>query len=351
MLSRLNQRKFKSILFYLVAWIVAGIVFYFFRFVGQESTYSTLALQLFVQFSILGGLSQGVHEVYVLRDDRFRRPFLESLVIRGIYHASMISVNMLVVYFLWSMLERGNMFLPGYQEEIKALVHFPDIWIFFFYAYFTGNLVTFLRSVNKKSGPRMFFNSFLGKYQDPTEEERVFLFLDLRSATTLAEEIGHYTYSSFLRDYFRLVSNCCVENHGEVYQFAGDGVFLTWRMDHCRRRARPLVCYRDLVECFRNTRGQFEKKYGRHPEFKAAIHVGRVIATEVGNFGSSMAYHGDALNTTARLQSMCNLLKQDLLVSETFVRKMPSLEGFALQSQGSYQLKGKKEELEVFGLL
>jgi len=249
---------------------------------------------------------------------------------------------------LWQNTESTEMLGHNTPKELAGILEQDELWAFVGFAFASSHAITFVRSVNKKFGSRVLLNALLGKYQDPTEEERVFMFIDLRSATTMAEDLGHFSYSAFLRDYFRLVSNCCVENSGEVYQFAGDGVILTWTISTCRKRAKPLNCYRDLIVCFRNTRHRFERKYGTYPQFKVAFHVGRVIATEVGNFGSEMAYHGDALNTTARLQAMCNLLKKEALASESFVRKMPTLEGFRAENQGSYQLKGKKGDLEVY---
>jgi adenylate cyclase len=35
---------------------------------------------------------------------------------------------------------------------------------------------------------------------------------------------------------------------------------------------------------------------------KAGAHVGRVVATEVGTIKSEIVFHGDVVNTTARVQ-------------------------------------------------
>ena len=350
-LSRLNQRKAKSIAFYMLSWLALCLFFLFVRYHGTPIPLSwDILFPAMLQFAVLNGLSQGIYEVYVLGDDRFHRPLFEAVVMRSIFNLTMLLCNVAVVFLLWSSQLSGEMLNEHIPAHLAALRESQDMHVFVGYGYVASFLITFARSVIKKFGVRVAINSILGKYQDPKEEERIFMFLDLKSATTLAEELGHFTYSAFLRDYFRLVSNCCVENQGEVYQFAGDGVILTWTMGSCRRHPKPLVCFHDLVICFRNTSRKFEQKYGSSPQFKAALHVGRVIATEVGNFGSEMAYHGDAINTTARIQAMCNLLKKDILVSETFLRKMPHLGGFSAESQGAFQLKGKNRDLEVFAM-
>jgi len=351
MLSRLNQRKLKSIGFFVLAWLAVASFYLFIRYFGMPTPIAwDILIPCTIQFGLLAGLSQGIYEVFVLGDDRFHRTLIESTIIRTIFSSSSILSNIIIVHFLATLQNQDEMFTPSSMDSLVQVLSSQEIMIFFIFMFISSFLITFARSVSKKFGSRVLINSVLGKYQDPTEEERIFMFIDLKSATTLAEELGHFSYSGFLRDYFQLLSNCCVENRGEVYQFAGDGVILTWTMASCRRRARPVLCYFDAVQCFRKTRRRFEKKYGTYPHFKAALHVGRVVSTEVGNYGSEMAYHGDALNTTARLQSLCNLLKRDALMSETFVRKMPHLEGYTAEPQGSFQLKGKNRDLEVFSL-
>lgn len=343
--SRLTARKLKSIVFYMLAWTAFSGTFLLFRFLGRTGLDLQLAIALCLQFSILCGISQGIYEVVVLQDQRHHRSLLYSILVRSLVQLLIITGSFMLAALSWQLVH------PRPVTEIPlAIFNSPDIQAFFLYAFIAGNLVTFIRSVHKKFGTRVLLNTLLGKSQDPTEEERIFMFLDLRSATRLAEELGNVAYSSFLRDYFRLVSNCCAENQGEVYQFAGDGVYLTWPMSRCRRVPHPVLCFHDLVVCFRRTRKNFEREYGSYPEFKAAIHSGRVIATEVGNYGSEMAYHGDPINTTARLQSLCNLLKRDLLLTETLLRKLPNTAGFKVEEHGGFQLKGKLHELEVYSI-
>ena len=349
--SRLNQRKIKAIGFFILAWLGVSLFYLFVRFYGMPLPINwNMLLLSTVQFGLLAGLSQGVYEVFILGDDRFHRTLIESAIMRSIFSGTSILSNIVIVNLLTSAQIEGEMLSPHAYANLLQTLNAQETGIFFVFTFASSFLITFARSVSKKFGSRVLINSVLGKYQDPMEEERVFMFIDLKSATTLAEELGHFSYSGFLRDYFQLVSNICVENRGEVYQFAGDGVILSWTMASCRRRARPVLCYHDMVQCFRKTRRRFERKYGNYPHFKVALHIGRVVATEVGNYGSEMAYHGDALNTTARLQSLCNILKRDALMSENFVRKMPHLEGFTAEPQGSFQLKGKNRDLEVFSL-
>ena len=48
--------------------------------------------------------------------------------------------------------------------------------------------------VNDKYGPGVFRDFLLGKYFHPKREERIFMFMDLRSSTTIVEKLGEVCY-------------------------------------------------------------------------------------------------------------------------------------------------------------
>ncbi len=68
-----------------------------------------------------------------------------------------------------------------------------------------------------------------GKYRSPREEERIFLFMDLKSSTALAESLGHLQYSGFIRDSLMDVNRVLQPFNAEVYQYVGDEIVLSWK--------------------------------------------------------------------------------------------------------------------------
>ncbi|MCF0224415.1 MAG: adenylate/guanylate cyclase domain-containing protein [Fibrobacter sp.] len=298
------------------------------------------------------GLSHGVYDVLVLKDEMDCRPVWKALLVRSIYFATAIIANQILCILLLKIKGGEGLFS---EESIESVISFfkdPNFQMqlaeFFVIAY----LLTFVRSVHKKFGKRVFWNTLLGKSQEPREEELVFMFIDLKRSTTICEELGNMQYSNFIKEYYALLSNCCEENRGEIYQFAGDGVFITWKKKRCRNKAHPVSLFFDFKECLSNTRYRFSKRYGVWPDFKASVHCGKVIATEVGNFGSEMAYHGDVLNTTSRIQSLCAKLGHDFLASEDIIKALPSElpQDFVSTKAGSFELRGKKNPIMIFSL-
>lgn len=352
MLSRQTKRKFKAMWFYIASWIFGCVAFGAMTHFGQASFVDSklFFFQLLSQFAIFMGLSHGFYDVLILQDDRDHRPLAPAILIRSMYFVWAILLNIALCVLVQNIYTEGELITEESLTEVKEFLRQPTTIVFIVYSFLFGYLTTFVRSVHKKFGSRVFLNTMLGKYQDPIEEDRVFMFVDLRQSTTLAEDLGHFTYSNFLRDYYHYISNCCEENHGEIYQIAGDGVYLTWPLKKCLRKPRPLYCFQDLKNCFAGLEQKFLKKYGKAPNFKAAAHCGKVICSEVGNFGSEMAYHGDAMNTTARLEAQCTPLGKDFIISEDLLKVLPKTERFKPESLGEMELRGRKKGIFAYSL-
>jgi adenylate cyclase len=54
------------------------------------------------------------------------------------------------------------------------------------------------------------------------------------------------------------------------------------------------------------------------------------------------------LNTTARIQGLCNLFKVDILVSGELVKKLDRDTSFSIKSLGENELRGRDEKIGLF---
>jgi len=95
---------------------------------------------------------------------------------------------------------------------------------------------------------------------------------------------------------------------------------------------------------------KYLKRFGIVPSFKAAIHCGPVIRGEVGDIKSEIVFSGDVLNTTSRIEGLCRVLEEPLLISQQLLEKFPDFIKKSFISRGSFDLKGKEREFQVFGL-
>ena len=78
--------------------------------------------------------------------------------------------------------------------------------------------------------------------------------------------------------------------------------------------------------------------------------MGMVTATEVGKYKKEIAYHGDVINTAARIQGMCNHFEVLLLVSETLKESLPTNNPLNFIYKGAVSLKGKSEEVGIYSV-
>jgi adenylate cyclase len=211
-------------------------------------------------------------------------------------------------------------------------------------------LSNFMDELHRKLGRDAIYNLVLGKYHQVKQEERLFLFIDLNNSTDIAEEMGELEYSHFLQDYFYDISEPIARYFGRVYQYVGDEAVVTWPLKKGFRYTVCIRCFFAIQKQIRRFRPYYEKRYQRVPEFKAALHGGTVVVSEVGKYKSEIAYHGDVLNTTARMLSRCHELESELLVSDWVIQRVEMPRFLKSDKMGSFQLKGKQQEVELHSI-
>lgn len=212
-------------------------------------------------------------------------------------------------------------------------------------------IITAISKISNKLGPGVLRNWLTGKYHEPREETRVFMFLDLRDSTTLAEKLGNLKFSALVRDFFSDMSQVCFPTKAEVSHYIGDEAVISWRPDRAKLNTNVLRFVVLFQEKLAENRRAYEEKYGHVPEFKVGAHMGSVVATEVGESKSEIVFHGDVMNTTARIQQLSSSLGHDFLISAelaTFLELDPTL--YATTDFGLQSLKGKEVPIQVFGI-
>ncbi|MBS1708474.1 MAG: adenylate/guanylate cyclase domain-containing protein [Armatimonadetes bacterium] len=216
---------------------------------------------------------------------------------------------------------------------------------------FIGMLLThFFFQINRKLGPGVLWQWISGKYHQPKPEERVVLFLDMRDSTTLAEQLGDLKFSGLVKAFISDVSRAVQECKGEVSHFIGDEVVATWKPGRGLDKGRCLQVVQVSKQNIAARSGYYMREFGLVPDFKAGMHIGQVVATEVGEAKSEIVLHGDAMNTAARIQGECNRLGEEFLVSKTLVERLESLQGWSCVEVGALELKGKEHAVPVAAL-
>lgn len=186
-------------------------------------------------------------------------------------------------------------------------------------------------------------------YRKPfSEVERVFMFLDIRSSTTIAEDLGHVQYFELLNDFFRDIAEPISKNKGQIYQYVGDEVVISWPLDDGLTNANCLQCFFDIVDTMAQLMHKYLDRYAVTPSFKAGMHLGKVSTGTVGTLKREIIYTGDVLNTASRIEGLCNKHEVDLLLTKELVDNLPLSSDYLPKKIGEISLRGKSTEIMLF---
>lgn len=319
---------------------------------GQRQDYIFSEALLFNLLSgLIGGLMSALILIYVNRK-LSSKPYYTGLAV--VVFAFVIIVT--IVTFLGAIIPAIiNFSDPFNNPEAKAsfwknvstTMHVKNI---IFWAIIVA-ITHFSIQVSNKFGPGNLWKILTGKYHLPKHENRVFMFIDLKSSTATAEKLGGELYHHFLKDIFSDATNPIVNNGAEIYQYVGDEIVVSWSIDQVNDKKKFIKCFFDIQSELKKNESKYLDKYGLNPEFKAGAHFGEVVSGEVGIIKRDITYSGDVLNTTARIQGQCNNLKSQFLISKDLYEFI-HLEAteWIFQSKGKIPLKGKEQTLELFSV-
>ena len=337
-----NKRRWQIIQQYSIGWTLA---FIFLSIVRGEGTKELGSVQFEVWESILTafitgpilGCISGYAQILTEEHGYKRISIQKLLALRVVY----------VLLFLAALISLAYVF---YGENITFFdfAFEPGSFAIYLYIVSVDVFMFGLRQVNLFLGSNNFWKLFRGKFYTPREEERIFMFLDLQSSTKHAENLGHIEYSKMIQDCFNDLG-VVVENEAEIYQYVGDEVILTWKLQDGLRSQNCLNAYFNFKQRIEGRKERYLQKYNCIPHFKAGMNSGVVTVAEVGKFKKEIAYHGDTINTAARIQGKCNELKQELLISETLKNALSNT-GFVFNELGSIELRGKESETILYAV-
>lgn len=205
-------------------------------------------------------------------------------------------------------------------------------------------ILNMVKTIYEYLGPQAIMWALLGKYNQPAEEDLTFLFIDLKASTSIAERMGHLQYSRFIESSFQLLTESIYHYKATIYQFVGDEAVLLWPTRIAQKTLAPVELYFNFIAKIEQEHQYFIESFGETPQFKAAIHAGVVTVTQIRTVKKDIVYHGDVLNTCARILEQCSLQKKSLLASSSVVDWIQSHKRFSASFVMQLILRGKKSE-------
>ena len=354
------KMNIKTVIITMTSWTLVGVFVVFYNNSLLSTPYLSLGPSKIYQFKVqlgiwslissLGGLIAGTFLVVINRKVFRKKSFRYALISTVCSYMLLFVVLMSLYLSIRSYVALGDEASPNSVLilAIEMTTKFYPLVHFILWGFVTLSTL-FMLQINDKFGPGILKKFLLGNYFQPKKEDRIFMFLDMKSSTTIAEKIGNEKYFNLLSDLFSHLTDTILNHEGEIYQYVGDEIVISWPTKNGIRKANCIHCFLNIKSKLLELQPYYEKKYGILPIFKAGLHHGEVMAGEVGVIKKDIIYSGDVLNTAARIQAKCNEFDVDFLISKNTLDLLTSedLSSVNAIDIGSILLRGKKEKVVI----
>jgi adenylate cyclase len=181
---------------------------------------------------------------------------------------------------------------------------------------------------------------------EPEVREVSVLFADISGFTSVSEKMSPSAVALLLNDYLSRMTDVIFKYEGTLDKYMGDGIMAVFGApldmdDHAARAIKAALEMQDrLIEW------NAERREGPELRVRIGINSGKAVAGEIGSV-NKMEYTvlGDTVNTASRLESA--VAKPGSVVVGEQTREIVG-DTFDFQPLGTFSLKGKEVEVQVF---
>jgi adenylate cyclase len=219
------------------------------------------------------------------------------------------------------------------------------------YAFIVSAIFVFVMRLRDLIGAQVFLNLLLGRYHRPVHEQRIFLFIDIAGSTAYAETHGDLRAQQYVGAIFAAFAEPVRRHRGEIDDYIGDLAVITWPHARGAQDAACIRCLFAILDEIARNAEDWRKRFGQVPQLRAALHGGSIVTAEIGVDRHKIAYFGDVVNTTARLETLSRHVDASLLISTDLLNRLPPLPpGITARSLGSHAIRGRDQQLAVSAL-
>ena len=330
------ERKLRTLGAVIVVGTLAGLAI---NLIQGRTTAASMAVG--AVYGFLMSVSIGSVELFVL-DGPMRTwlgdlSFTASLIVRSAIYAGII---MLIQAFQSGEVIVGPLGDTSGQTFLSGFIYSALVSVAANLGFGVANII----------GPRALKNFITGRYHSPVEENRFVLFVDIAGSTGLAELLGGVGIHRFLDRTFRLLTLSVVDYRGEVLNYVGDEVIVTWPEDIGAIDCRPLQCFIAMRGALVDASPQFEREFGAAPKIRGSLHFGPVIVGEIGDVKRAIVFNGDVMNTAARLEELSRKVDGGFLASRMAMERFSSAPRVATRDLGRLPIRGRVDGIDVVGI-
>lgn len=329
----------------MVVGIILGLIYIFFER-GFSAPFS------YVNGAVIGfllGLLIALVELFVFARGAKRFKFIWLLVFRTFFYFVLVTLIIFNVVVITQMILNKTGYITAIRgDHVQDYLYSGRFLTAVIATLGFSFAVNFVRMISRKMGQGMLISYIRGTYYTPVHQARIIMFINVVDSKKLANDLGPLKLHRFLNDLFFDLTDPVVSNQGIIYEYIEDLVVITWAIDKGLRNAKCVRTFFDFKKALEFNAEKYLNKYGVVPKIKASLHTGSVVRAEIGEVKTQIVFHGDTMNTTARILSKCNQLKTELLASEQLIRMIGLPRIYEKVSVGDIDLRGKQEPLKLY---
>ncbi|MGE3728860.1 MAG: ATP-binding protein, partial [Candidatus Sericytochromatia bacterium] len=180
---------------------------------------------------------------------------------------------------------------------------------------------------------------------DQSQQEMSVMFSDIRSFTSLSEQLSPKANFDFLNDYLNRISPIIRVHQGFIDKYIGDGIMALFPEE-------PQQAVDAAVDMLHEVTVFNLERQNRHElpiQIGIGLHTGLLM---LGTIGEEQRMEGtvisDAVNTAARLEGLTKLYGSQLIISEQTRSKLSQPEKYSMRHLGWVRVKGKIQSISIF---
>jgi two-component system sensor histidine kinase ChiS len=180
---------------------------------------------------------------------------------------------------------------------------------------------------------------------DQTQQEMTVMFVDIRSFTSLSEDMSPQENFTFINDYLSLVSPVVQDHNGFIDKYLGDGLMALFPEsgDDGLRGAIAIQAQVDQFNQTRQDQGQPQIAVG------VGLHRGSLM---LGTIGSQRRMEStvisDAVNLASRMEGLNKTYGSKILISRSILDRLQDSSQYQIRFVDRVRVKGKRREVAVY---
>ncbi len=177
------------------------------------------------------------------------------------------------------------------------------------------------------------------------------MFADIRSFTSIGEKQDPSDTIELLNNYFALMFEAIIGNHGTVNQLEGDGLMAIFGAPiyHESHREHSVRAALEMIELLKGFNVEQAAQSKTQIKIGIGIATGRVIAGYTGTqHRATYTCVGDTVNLAARIEDHTKEAQQPILIDQYTREGLP--DDVQVEALGPLLFKGKQQPIHIFAV-